>query len=108
MARVVVAATFADLVRPRPLRRLRLPHREPGALSTWTFRVLFVVIPLAFRAVLVRGRLARASVGELIVGLEKTREPGALRDALARALTDPSLTAAYWLPDEARYVDLDG
>ena len=31
-----------------------------------------------------------------------------LRDALARAVRDPSLTLAFWLPDFGRYADLDG
>jgi signal transduction histidine kinase len=38
-------------------------------------------------------------------------EPSALvrpRDAIARALRDPSLELGFWLPDERRYVDSDG
>jgi signal transduction histidine kinase len=42
------------------------------------------------------------------VQLRETRGPGKLRDALARALHDPSLSLAYWLPERARYVDVDG
>src|SRR5205823_5227206 len=34
--------------------------------------------------------------------------PAALREAIARALRDPSLTLAYWLPEYGSYVDLDG
>src|ERR671919_497919 len=66
------------------------------------------VIPIAFLAVLLRIRLARASVAELVVELENTRAPGALRHALARALSDPTLELAYWLPGEQRYVDIEG
>jgi signal transduction histidine kinase len=42
--------------------------------------------------------------------LELRRElpPRELRDALARALKDASLTLAFWLPDFHAYVDLDG
>lgn len=79
-----------------------------GAVSMWAFRVAFVALPVAFLAVLLRIRLARASVAALVVELEEARPPGALRDALARALGDPSLSVAYWLPDQQRYVDLDG
>jgi signal transduction histidine kinase len=78
-------------------------------------RVLFslslltlAVVPLAFLAGLVRVRLARFAVGELLVELRETRAPGALRDALARVLHDPSLEIAYWLPDREAYVDVDG
>jgi signal transduction histidine kinase len=70
--------------------------------------VAFVASPFAFLAVLLRVRLARASVAELVVELEEARPPGALRDALARALGDPSLTVAYWLPGQQCYVDLEG
>jgi signal transduction histidine kinase len=82
--------------------------RPVGAVPMWAFRVAFVTIPFAFLAVLLRMRLARASVAELVVELEEARPSGALRDALARALGDPSLAVAYWLPDQGRYVDLDG
>ncbi len=34
--------------------------------------------------------------------------PADLRDSLARALSDPSLELAYWLPEYGVYVDLDG
>src|SRR5205823_775184 len=33
---------------------------------------------------------------------------GALRDALAEALGDPALALAYWVPDQAAYVDAEG
>ena len=78
-------------------------------------RVLFslsltalAIVPLAFLAGLVRVRLARVAVGELLVELRETRAPGALRDALARVLHDPSLEIAYWLPDRQAYVGVDG
>ena len=53
-------------------------------------------------------RLARSGVGDLIVGLRADPEPTDLRDALARALRDPSLTLAYWLPEFATYADVEG
>jgi signal transduction histidine kinase len=79
-----------------------------GPAPMWAFRIAFAAIPLAFLAVLLRIRLARASVAELVVELENTRAQGALRHALARALSDPTLELAYWLPGEQRYVDIEG
>ena len=38
----------------------------------------------------------------------RTHRPGELRDALASALGDRSLTLAYWLEDEQRYLDRSG
>ena len=69
----------------------------------------FVLLPYLFLGGLVRSRVLRAgAVGELVSRLAETPEPGALREALAGALRDPSLSLAYWLPDERRYVDPQG
>jgi signal transduction histidine kinase len=119
-----------------PLRRALAPVYVTGALTMLLFattilvsrlsgaslpaqadigRVLFslslvalAAVPLAFLAGLVRARIARLTVGELLVELRQSREPGALREALARVLHDPSLEIAYWLPDQSSYVDVDG
>ena len=71
---------------------------------------LFVVglSPLVFLLGLLDARLARSAVGDLIVELHRDPAPHDLRDALAHALRDPSLTLAYWLPDFQTYVDLNG
>jgi signal transduction histidine kinase len=70
--------------------------------------IALALVPLSFLAGLVRARLARLMVGELLVELRESRAPGALRDALARVLHDPSLEIAYWLPDHEAYVGVDG
>jgi signal transduction histidine kinase len=70
--------------------------------------LVFAAVPFAFLAGLLRTRLARTAVAELVLELGETTEPGGLRDALARALHDPSLALAYWLPDQSRYVDVEG
>jgi signal transduction histidine kinase len=70
--------------------------------------VALAAVPLSFLAGLVRARLARVAVGELLVELRESRAPGALRDALARVLHDPSLEIAYWLPDQQGYFGIDG
>lgn len=62
--------------------------------------------PVAFLAGLLDARLARASVGELVVALR--REPDDLSPALARALRDPTASLVYWLPQYRSWVDHDG
>ena len=47
-------------------------------------------------------------MGDLLVDLRGDPLPAALRDALARALRDPSLTLAYWLPQFRSWADLEG
>jgi len=74
-------------------------------------RVTFFALglaPLAFLVGMLDARLARSGVGDLIVGLRADPEPTDLRDSLARALRDPSLTLAYWLPTFATYADVEG
>jgi len=67
-----------------------------------------ILVPLAFLAGLLRTRLARSAVGRLVLELGGSTAPGRLREAIARALGDPSLTVAYWLPHEGIYVDSAG
>ncbi len=57
-----------------------------------------ILVPLAFLAGLLRVRLARSAVSRLVLELGGSTAPGRLREAIARALGDPSLTVAYWLP----------
>ena len=74
-------------------------------------RATFVTIglaPIAFLIGLLSSRLARSDVGELLVQLRSEPQPGELRDALAGALRDPSLSLAFWLPEFAVWADPDG
>jgi hypothetical protein len=71
-------------------------------------RIALALVPIAYLLGLVRARLGRAAVSDLVVELGGTSEPGRLRDALARALRDPSLELAYWVPATATYVGIDG
>ena len=74
-------------------------------------RITFVtlgVAPIAFLIGLLTSRLARSDVGDLFVELRGEPDPGELRDALARALRDPSLSLAFWLPEFGAWVDAKG
>jgi signal transduction histidine kinase len=74
-------------------------------------RITFVtlgVAPIAFLVGLLTSRLARSDVGDLLLELRGEPEPGELRDALARALRDPSLSVAFWLPEFGVWADADG
>lgn len=51
---------------------------------------------------------ARPAITDLIVELGPARRSPRARDALARALGDPTLEVAYWLPARHEYVDLEG
>jgi signal transduction histidine kinase len=74
-------------------------------------RVTFFVVglaPLAFLVGLLHARLARSAVGDVLVELSSNPAPAELRDALARALRDPSLSLVYWLPQFGSWADMDG
>jgi signal transduction histidine kinase len=70
--------------------------------------LMFAAVPFAFLVGLWRSRYARGAVADLVVELGAMSEPRSLRGGLARALGDPSLEIAYWLPERSRYVDVDG
>jgi signal transduction histidine kinase len=74
-------------------------------------RITFVTVgiaPVAFLIGLLDARLARSAVGAPLTELRADPSPAELRDALARALGDPSLTLLYWLPEFESWADLDG
>jgi signal transduction histidine kinase len=86
-----------------------------GALDGPAFetirRATFLVIglaPAAFLVGLLSARLARSSLAELLLEMRADPAPSDLRDALARALRDPSLALAYWLPEYETWADVDG
>ena len=77
---------------------------EPlGGWPDVAVELALAAMPVAFLIGLLRTRLARGAVADLVVELGGGAAPG---DALAKALRDPSLTIAYRLDD--RYVDTDG
>jgi signal transduction histidine kinase len=86
-------------------------HEISGASTSdpfyWWQVVGQIAIPLALLAGLLSARLARGGVADLVVELGRT-PPGGVRDALARALHDPTLQVAYWLPMRQSYVDEEG
>jgi signal transduction histidine kinase len=66
-------------------------------------------LPGAFLVGLVRFRFGQAEAVSLLVArLGGGGGRGALRDALAKALGDPGLELAYWVPNQGSYVDAVG
>jgi hypothetical protein len=74
-------------------------------------RATFVVVgcaPVAFLIGLLQDRLSRTGVSDLLIDLRDDLAPAGLRDALSRALRDPTLSLAYWLPQFGSWADTDG
>ena len=113
-----------------PMRRVITPVFIAGALLMGALSVLLILdmfkvshpsdlwyaalvpfglVPYLFLGSLVRAQMLRGgAVGELVATIGGTEPPDNLRDALARALNDPSLELAYWIPETATYVDESG
>jgi signal transduction histidine kinase len=92
LAALLIAGTF------------QLPAFEIIRLATFAVAGM---APLAFLAGLLDARLAKASVGELLVQLQANPAPD-LRELLAQALRDPSLSLIYWLPQYGSWADQEG
>lgn len=79
-----------------------------GQAAKLALSAVFASVPIAVLVVLLQRRLARSAVAGLVVELgDRGRGPD-LRDALARALGDPSLQLAYWFAAGNHYVDAEG
>jgi PAS domain S-box-containing protein len=69
------------------------------------FLLLFAAVPIAFLFGILRSRLARGSVANLVVAVGHGMP---LRDAIAAALGDPALELAYCVDEGQRLVDREG
>jgi signal transduction histidine kinase len=105
---VPVLAGGATMLSFAALLTLDLISGARSQLVLFLTYVVLATVPFAFLAGFLRSRLARAAVGELLLGLRQSPSPGELRVALAKSLRDPSLTLAYWLPQFESWADLDG
>ena len=83
--------------------------KQLGMNGYYVALIPFGLVPYLFLASLVRARMLRGgAVGELVATLGRNVPAQELRDALARALNDPSLDLAYWLGEDDGYVDARG
>jgi signal transduction histidine kinase len=107
VAPVLVAgcATLAALVLTVVLDVLGDPL---GALPANVYFTVMATVPVAVLFVFLQRRLARGMVAGLVVELGAPGVVVDLREALARALGDPTLQLAFWFPPEQHYVDGDG
>jgi signal transduction histidine kinase len=79
-----------------------------GGLPAEVFFYMFATVPIAVVWVFLQRQLARGMVAGLVVELGGPGASSDLREALSRALGDPSLELAFWFPAERCYVDGDG
>ena len=68
-------------------------------------RTMFVIVglaPFVFLLAMLDARLARSAVGDLLLELRAEPPPTELTQPLSRALRDPTVSLAYWLPRYTR------
>jgi signal transduction histidine kinase len=79
---------------------------DPGFLAIFAVGcAAVIVIALGLPWGLLRARVQRRSVARIVAELGEAPPPGSLESALARAIGDPELRIAYWLPASRHYVD---
>lgn len=100
---LVAALAFAGVLGLGVVNRLAGWRADRAVL--WAYSVVIAGAVLVLLIDLLRGRWGDAVVRDLVVDLGGHEDTGTLRDELARALGDPSLTLGYWLAEERRYVD---
>jgi signal transduction histidine kinase len=67
--------------------------------------LILIAAPAAYAIAMFRARTARRAVGAALVDLEPGPPPARLRDALSRALGDPTLQLAFRIPEHGGYQD---
>ena len=86
---------------------LGLPN-GPGSLVFAVDAVGRALIPFGFLLGLLRLRMARIRVADLVIELGDLPPPDRLRAALATALGDPRLQVGYWSATDARFTTAGG
>ena len=87
--------------------RLVFPAGDANELGLVAYEAALCGIAIGFLVGLLRAPWERPAVTDLVVELGVARSP-TLRDALARALGDPSLEVGYWVAESGSYVDAEG
>ncbi len=125
---ILVPLVLARIARASgPLRRTLIPVLAGGAFSLLSvlpdvlvrlgdtqaqpigwLPIVWVGLPLGFLVALLRERMARGAVADLVIRLGSTPQPQHFRDALANALGDPSLELLSWSEDDAAFLAADG
>ena len=106
------AIVFAAATGAHAIALSQMPLEDPAnpafqlIFDVQNAAVILLAAGLAMDAVMTV--VHRRSVARIVASLGAAPAPGSLESALARALGDPELRVAYWLPDVQRYVDAQG
>ena len=87
--------------------RLAFPAGDANEAVLLGYEFALIAVAVGLLAEFLRAPWERAPVTDLVVELGAVSS-GTLRDALARALGDPTLRVGYWVPEAGAYVDAAG
>jgi signal transduction histidine kinase len=107
LAALQATAFLGAVLAADALVRLAVPTPEAKDDTLLAIEAALVALAVGLLAGLFRWSWERAEVTDFVVELGEARS-GTLRDALARALGDPTLEIGYWLPETGAYVDAAG
>jgi signal transduction histidine kinase len=102
-ATALVGATIAATAAVR----LAVPGNGAATATLRAYEAMLCALSVWLLIGLLRAPWERSAVTDLVVELGEERS-GTLRNALARALGDPSLELGFWLQSDGVYVDPDG
>ncbi|MCY7417825.1 MAG: histidine kinase, partial [Chloroflexi bacterium] len=113
--RTVVAVAALGVALAGGIRGVLLvatPREDPRGMA-WTgawglLLVSVLVLSVGFGWLAVASWRRAVQLREVVASLEAAPAPGAVGQALGRALDDPGLRIGYWLDDPGRYVDAQG
>ena len=98
---------FGLVIAGGTLARLALPAGEVSYPSLLAYQAVLCMIAGALLFGLISARWEHTNIADLVVELGPS-DPETLRDALAKAVGDPSLEVGYWFADAGSFVDSDG
>lgn len=107
MGPLVVTATMVTLTSWAFLFLVVLDKQDPLSDLSYVLNTGALAVALTSFLGLAVTKKARGVVGNLVVELDRAG-PGGVREALARAIGDPTLELALWLPDRGVWADERG
>ena len=107
LAALQATALLGAVLAADALLRLAVSTPEAKDATLLANEAALVALAVSLLAGLLRWPWERAEVTDFVVELGEAGS-GRLRDALARALGDPTLELGYWLPESGAYVDAAG
>jgi signal transduction histidine kinase len=106
------ATMFAAAVAARALALQRISTEDPFNDTLFAIFVAssagLILLAAGVLWSVVRVRAQRRAVAQIAADLDEAPAPGSMQAALARALRDPDLRIAYWLPGGETFVDAGG